>query len=195
MANYWGPQVVDISSYDAFKAAVNGNGYDVDNTYGAQCVDAFMLINYNLGYAAPYASTGNTGYAYGMWTVEWARTWNASDKYELIYDKTQIKRGDMIIFAASYYYPTTGHNAFADEDYRPNDPDHINVLGQNQFYGVPFPNGGKCFNVEETILGNLFLGAFRYKGWIQPTPTVRTEVKDDFPWPVAWKNWPGFKRY
>lgn len=182
MAYYYGPQTIDITSYDTFRNAVLGNGYDVDYSYGAQCVDAFMLLNYNLGYVPPYASTGNTGYAYGMWTVESARIWNASDKYDLIYDKTQIKRGDMIVFSASYYYPTTGHNAFADENYRPNDPDHINVLGQNQLFGASFPTGGKCFNVEETILGSLFLGAFRLRQWQQPTPPGPTVRRGKFPW-------------
>ena len=180
MTYYYGPQTIDITSYDAFKNAVNGNGYDVDGSYGAQCVDAFMLLNYNLGYSAPYASTGGTGYAYGMWTVDSARTWNASDKYDLIYDKTQIKRGDMIVFAASYYYPTTGHNAFADEDYT--NPSSIRVLGQNQLYGASFPTGGKCFNVEYTVLDTLFLGAFRLKQWQQPTPPVKKEAKHKFPW-------------
>lgn len=183
MAYYYGPQTIDITSYDTFRNAVNGNGYDVDYSYGAQCVDAFMLLNYNVGgYPYPYLRLGENGHSYEMWTDVTARLWNASDKYLLIYNKEQIKRGDMVVFSASYYYPTFGHNAFADEDYNPSDPDHLMVLGQNQLYGATFPTGGKCFNVEQTILGNLFLGAFRLIQWQHgpgPTPQI---TRSKFPW-------------
>lgn len=190
MAYYYGPTTVDISSYDAFKAAVNGNGWDVDSSYGAQCVDAFMLINYNLGYPSPYAWAGPLGYSYEMWTDTTARARNASDKYDLIYNLTDVKRGDMIVFSSAVG-GGYGHNAFADEDY--NGQEYINCLGQNQ-YGAPFPTGGACFNVYG-ISSAAFLGAFRLKAWHSLPEPVFEEDEERFPWPVAWANWKGFKRH
>ena len=84
MANYWGPQTVDITSYDTFRNAILNNCYDLDGAFGAQCVDLFKLLNYNVGYPSPYANTGPDGYAYEMWSDATARAWNASDKYDLI---------------------------------------------------------------------------------------------------------------
>lgn len=180
MANYTGPQVVDITSYDTFRAAVNGNGYNVNSDqYGAQCVDAFMLLNYNVGgYTFPYAKAEPNGYAYELWDDPTSRAWNASDKYTLIERLEDVQRGDMMVFGPSYYYPTFGHNTFADQNYNPSDPEHINALGQNQLNGVPFPGGGKCFNVESTLTLN-FLGAFRLKSWnsTPPSPPVPPQSK------------------
>ena len=193
MAYHYGPTTVDITSYDSFKAAVNGSGWDVDGIYGAQCVDAFMLLNYNLGYPSPYAWAGPLGYSYEMWTNPTARARNASDKYDLIYNLADVKRGDMIIFNSSVG-GGYGHNAFADEDY--NGQTYIQCLGQNQ-YGAPFPTGGACFNVYG-ISSGAFLGAFRLKSWgggPGPEPEVAEEYKKHFPWPVAWRSWNGFKRY
>ena len=71
------------------------------------------------------------------------------------------------------------------KEYNPNDPEHINALGQNQLNGVPFPGGGKCFNVESTLTLN-FLGAFRLKSWnstppTPPTPPATSERKSRLP--------------
>lgn len=175
MAEYhYGPTTVNITSYDTFKADVNGNGWDVDGLYGAQCVDAFMLLNYNLGYPAPYAWSGSNN-AKGMWTDPISRARNASDKYDLIYNLSDVKRGDMIIVDIW----TDGHNAFADEDY--NGQTYLNCLGQNQ-YGDPFPTGGTCFNVYPISVSN-FLGAFRLKSWIPPVPpTPVNRSANKFPW-------------
>ena len=184
MAYYYGPTTVDITSYDTFKAATNGNGWDVDGLYGAQCVDAFMLINYNLGYPAPYAWAGPLGYSYEMWTEPTARARNASDKYDLIYNLSEVKRGDMIVFSSAVG-GGYGHNAFADENY--NGQAYIQCLGQNQF-GAPFPTGGACFNVYG-ILSSAFLGAFRLKQWQQPTPPTPTTKKHKFPWFIYVNKW------
>lgn len=175
MAEYhYGPTTVNITSYDTFKAEVNGNGWDVDGLYGAQCVDGFMLLNYNLGYPSPYAWSGSNN-AKGMWTDPVSRARNASDKYDLIYNLSDVKRGDMIIVDIW----NDGHNAFADEDY--NGQTYLNCLGQNQ-YGETFPTGGACFNIYPISVSN-FLGAFRLKTWtppVPPTPVGRTANK--FPW-------------
>lgn len=177
MAYYYGPTTVNISSYDAFKADVNGNGWDVDGYYGAQCVDAFMLINYNLGYPDPYAWAGPLGYSYEMWTDTTARARNASDKYDLIYNLSDVKRGDMIVFSSAVG-GGYGHNAFADEDY--NGQTYIPCLGQNQ-YGPSFPTGGACFNVYG-IQSAAFLGAFRLKQWHTTPPSPSPARGGKFPW-------------
>ena len=177
MAYYYGPTTVDISSYSAFKDAVLGNGWDVDGLYGAQCVVAFMLINYNLGYPSPYAWAGPLGYSYEMWTDTTARARNASDKYDLVYNLSDVQVGDMIVFDSSVG-GGYGHNAFADEVYT--GQQYIQCLGQNQ-YGPSFPTGGACFNVYG-ISASAFLGAFRLKQWHsgpQPEPGLE---RGHFPW-------------
>ena len=170
---HYEPTTVNITSYDTFKADVNGNGWDCDGLYGAQCVDAFMLLNYNLGYSSPYAWSGSND-AKGMWTDPISRARNASDKYDLIYNLSDVKRGDMIIVDIW----TTGHNAFADEDYT--GQTYLNCLGQNQ-YGVSFPTGGACFNIYPISTSN-FLGAFRLKQWhSQGGGVARKHAKQKFP--------------
>lgn len=182
MAYYYGYVTVDVSSYDAFRNDVYGNGYDCDGLYGAQCLDAFMLLNFNIGGVSagyydgpPYVKAGPNESAYETWTVLASRIYNAADNYDLIYNLTDVKRGDMIIFSGPY---SPGHNALADEDYNPLHPSYIAVLGQNQ-NGSYFPGGGACFNVIN-FQTSLFLGAFRLKSWNQgPTPV---QVKHKFPW-------------
>lgn len=177
MANYWGPQTVDISSYDNFRNAIIGNGYDVDNLFGAQCIDLFKLINYNLGYPSPYAKTGPNGYVSECWTNTSSRIWNQSDKYDLITDITQLQRGDMVIMDGTTTNPP-GHNAFCDSNYG-DYSGYIPVVGQNQG-GTPFPGGGAVTNIINWPLDN-FLGAFRLKAWHEsPTPTIIKKSK--FPW-------------
>ena len=179
MAHYSGYVTITTSSYDAFKSAVNGNSYDADGVAGCQCVDLAKEINYNLGFSSPYWDTGGTGSAYGGWSVESARTFNAGTRYTLVYDKTQIKRGDMIVF--NYFTGNPyGHVGFADEDY--NGSNTIRILSQNNG-GTPVPGGGTTVNVANYSL-SYFLGAFRLNSWqpIPPTPTESTEHR--FPWAI-----------
>lgn len=181
MAYYYGYVTVDVSSYDAFRAEVLGNGYDCDGLYGAQCLDAFMLLNYNIGGVSagyydgpPYVKAGPNEYASECWTLLASRIYNASDNYDLIYNLSDVKRGDMIIFAGA-----PGHNALADADYDPiQHSQYIPCLGQNQG-GDYFPTGGACFNVIGNNV-NAFLGAFRLKRW-HTGPSPSTE-KSKFPW-------------
>lgn len=160
-------------SYDAWKAAVNGNGYDADGFYGDQCWDLTAEFWYNLGFPQGYPNTGGTGAAYGIWD---ARTLNAGNAFDLIYDKTQIRRGDVIVydqFPANPY----GHVGFADQDYQ--GTDDIQILSQNNG-GTPYQPGGSYTNVNNYTLA-YFRGAFRYRNWITP-PTPGTQRKSKFPW-------------
>lgn len=185
---------INTSSYDAFRAdaltrAGQGLGYDVDEYYGYQCWDLAAELWMNLPEFAGhglYPQTGPNYAAAECWTV--SRTQNAGNSFDLIYNLTDVKRGDVIVLGPSPI-SDVGHIAFADEDY--NGTNYMDLLGQNQvnpslYYGhIP----------TVTNLGvTAFLGAFRYKGWEQPEPETTTEIKKHFPWPVAWNHWGGFKR-
>jgi len=168
MSSYKGWIKVDVSSYDAFKRAVLGNGYDVDGAYSFQCYDGAAVQLYST--TGRKLSTGGTGAARGCWEVVSARTYNAGSEYDLIGNKTQIKRGDMIVWSMNTRW---GHIGFADEDY--NGSGYIKVLGQNQ----KGDGSGYPFTVISLSLAT-FLGAFRYKPWaVQPEPEPEPEPKPD----------------
>ena len=154
--------VIPIGTYQAFRDAVIGRKFDLDQSYGAQCWDGACLLWEQLG---RWLYTGN-GCAYGCWTLE--RDRNAGIDFELIWDKRDIKRGDVIVFGCGEY----GHIGFADEDY--SGKDYIRLLGQNQ-------SPDMAFCVVNMALGS-FLGAFRFKKWEvipDPTPEPIPEPSDD----------------
>ena len=165
-----------VTSYDAWKAAVNGNGYNANqDQFGDQCWDLTAEFWYNIGFPQGYPSTGGTGAAYGCWD---ARTLNAGNAFDLIYDKTDIKRGDVVVYN---HFPGNdfGHIGFADEDYPGHDA--INILSQNNG-GTPYSGGGSYTNVNDYDL-QYFLGAFRYKGWQHsPYITAQPPKRKKFPW-------------
>lgn len=150
---------ISIGSYDQFRAQVLGNGFDIDGAYGNQCWDGCALLWQQIGRTL---QTGN-GCAYGCWTLK--RDANAGSNFELIANKANVKRGDVVVFQGGKY----GHIGFADENYLGGT--YIKLLGQNQ----GGPNGN--FNVINMSMAG-FLGAFRFKGWIaspsnpQPVPTT-----------------------
>ena len=178
---------VDISSFDAFKNATLGNGYDIDGHYGYQCWDYGALLWGNIGryghqgtpYNYPYLSTGGTGYAYGIWL---ARTENATDQFELIFNLSDVKKGDLVILDKGRYVgDVAGHDAYADEDY--NGTNTLRLLGQNQ------ENSSEQYGHVVT-LDNMnvskFLGAFRFKQWIAPPPPPppSSTRKKHYPWAI-----------
>ncbi len=150
---------VPHDSYENFRNAVNGNGYDIDGSWGAQCYDGAGLLWMQLGL---WLSTGGTGAAKGCWLN--ARDENAGNNFELIYDKGQVQRGDVVVFSCGEF----GHIGFADEDF--NGGSYIRLLGQNQG-GTAYPGGGSNFNVINMGMST-FIGAFRYKAWkkVEPAP-------------------------
>ena len=153
-----GYMAVAHESYDAFRNQVNENAYDVDNTYGAQCWDGVSLLWWNVTSNHRGFDTGGTGRAKGGWQVESARNVNAGTEFELITDKTKIKRGDILVFSLG----DTGHVGFADQDY--NGTNDISVFGQNQNYVPSFST--------YTYSLSTFIGAFRYKVWSDHEPPV-----------------------
>lgn len=155
---------ISIGSYDQFRAQVIGKGFNLDDAYGAQCWDGTALLWQQLGRTL---QTGN-GCAYGCWTLK--RDANAGSNFELITNKANVKRGDVVVFQGGQY----GHIGFADENYQGGT--YIKLLGQNQG-GAAYPGGGSAFNVINMSMAG-FLGAFRFKGWVasqnnpQPQPTT-----------------------
>lgn len=148
MGNYYS---VPIDSYEPFRSAVIGRGYDLDNAHSFQCWDGACLLWQQLG---RWLYTGN-GCASGCWNLE--RDRNAGDDFELIWKKEDIKRGDVVVFGCGEF----GHIGYADEDYCGNQ--YIRLLGQNQSDDMKF-----CV-INMSL--QTFLGAFRFKKWIQhPAP-------------------------
>lgn len=174
-------ETVDITSYDAFRADVMGRGFNVDGQYGYQCWDLGATLWGNTGnYAYPYLSTGGTGYAYGCWTVEWARNQNAGNDFDLVWNLSDVKRGDMLILDRGRFSgDVSGHNAFADEDY--NGTTTMYLVGQNQ--ENPSATYGHVTTCNQMSVAK-FLGAFRYKAWnsTPPTPPTPTQKQNHFKW-------------
>lgn len=165
--------ILPVDSYDNWKAAVNNNGFNADGSYGDQCWDLCAEFWYSLGFPQGYPTLAGTHSAYGAWD---ARTLNAGNAFDLIYDKTQILRGDVIVYDHFTGNPD-GHIGFADQDYQ--GTDNINILSQNNG-GTPYAQGGTYTNVANYTLA-YFRGAFRLKAWHQ-SPTPSTQSSTRFPW-------------
>lgn len=143
--------VVNISTYDAFRAEVIDKGFNIDGAYGAQCWDGAGLLYQQV---SMWLQTGN-GCAYGCWTLK--KDANLGSRFIAITDQYKVRRGDLVVFRAGEY----GHIGFADQDYHGGG--YIKLLGQNQG-GKPYPGGGSNFNVINMSMAT-FLGAFRLKEW------------------------------
>lgn len=153
--------VVNINTYDAFRNEVLGKGYDVDNAYGYQCWDGCALLWQQIGRSL---LTGN-GCASGCWTLK--RDVNAGNDFTLITNKSDVRRGDVVVFSTGQY----GHIGFADENY--NGGASIRLLGQNQGGTPKGAAGGAGFNVINMSMAT-FLGAFRFKNWTTSGSTTPT---------------------
>ena len=177
MANYSGLVTVDISSYNAFKNAIIGNGYDVDGLFGYQCVDLAKLLAGNAGRPSPYWSSQPDGYAYEGWTTPSSREYNAADYFTLVYNKSDVKQGDLVVINNTTSNPY-GHIAFADSDWD-NSTTTALLLGQNQ--ENPSATVGH-FTTLTNVNVTTFLGAFRFTAWQQPVPPTPTSKRTNFPW-------------
>jgi len=155
MATYYGYVDVPHSSYDAWRSATISNMYDLDGYYSGQCWDYTALCYAQYGLTL-YTKPGG-GVARECWTV--SRALNSQPPFESVYNKTEIKRGDILVFGAGY----AGHICFADEDY--NGTDYIRCLGQNQRGS----GGGYPATLDNFSLAS-FLGAFRNTNWQGDTP-------------------------
>ena len=192
MAIHYGYVTIPHATYDEWRNATNGEGYNFDYQYGCQCYDLAVEFWWNVGFPQGFPVSGvpgqgNTGNAYDIWTY---RNYNVNSNgvtyFDLITNVNEIKRGDVLIFNYTSYNPY-GHVAWADVDYSswtpdPYHPYEFPVLSQNNG-GTPDPSGGALTNIHGYDI-RLFLGAFRYKEWesTPPTPPTPTEKKHHFPW-------------
>ena len=169
---------VDVphATYDDWRRNTIGQEYDLDGWYGCQCWDYASLFWRNVGFAVGFPQTGSGGYAYECWTN--SRFINAGNEFDLIELLANVKKGDIVVLDQGRFAgDTAGHIAFADEDYHGGSL--LQLVGQNQ----ENPSAVYGYKVTADIMSVIkFLGAFRYKGWINPpTPTDEDEEKN-FPW-------------
>lgn len=160
--------VVNVKTPQGFANDVLGRCIDVDNFAGSQCWDEMDVFFEN--YAKHPLYTCGTGAAKG--TIEdgcWQK--NATDKFVMIWDKTKLQAGDIVVFSTGQW----GHIGMAMGDYNNG---YITLLGQNQG-GEACPGGGSAGNIINISLRD-FIGAFRPKSYIKPEP--KPEPK---PTPVA----------
>ena len=187
MAQYNGYRYVPHGSYNAWRAAVLGNGYNVDYSYGNQCWDLVALLYWQYGLTLITRPGGN-GTAEDCWYR--SRQANSKPPFISLTGKENIRRGDILVWSAGNMQNATGHIAFADMNYsQRNSRGQIQCLGQGQ--------GSSVTNI--VWIGTNIIGIFRNTKWDStpspdPTPTPTTIKRDNFPWPVAWKHWPNFKR-
>ena len=165
---------ISTNTYDAFRTdalnrASQGLGYDVDGFYGMQCWDLAAELWQNIGFGGGYPVTGANHYASECWTN--SKEINKGTEFDLIYDVTALKRGDVIVLDASPI-SSTGHIAFCDENY--NGTNRMNLLGQNQV--DPSPTVGHIPTVTNLSI-SAFLGAFRYHAWQYEKPPRKTHFK------------------
>ncbi len=142
-----------------FKDYTINKCWDTDNfPEGAksQCWDLGDLFWQN--YSGRNLSTCGTGGAKGAWLC---KEQNAGDEFDLIYDKTQLKAGDWVIFNGGQW----GHVGMALGGYNNG---YVALLGQNQG-GYTCPEGGQATNIINISLKD-FAGAFRPKTYEKPSP-------------------------
>lgn len=148
---------VPYDTYNNFKNAVLGRGYDIDNAYGWQCWDGAALLWQQMGLIL---YTGN-GKAIGCWDLK--RDVNKYDKFDLIYNVGDLKVGDVVCMRPNHIGFFDGWNG-----------QYMRILGQNQGGTPTNPQGGSAFNIVN-INKSTFAGAFRYRAWnTQPTPPSPT---------------------
>lgn len=162
----------EYDTYTHWRDYALSHAVNVDWAFGNQCFDICALLWYQYGLRL---ETGN-GYAYGCYALK--KDVNARHPFIKVEHKTNIKKGDCIVFFASGLN-YTGHICFADENY--NGSDYIKCLGQNQGQGSGV---GKASNIVNVSL-KTFLGGFRNTSWgsDDPEPPVPSVTKKTtFPW-------------
>ena len=191
MAQYNRYLPIPHSSYNEWRTATIGNGYNVDAAFGNQCWDYCAELWYQYGLRLITKPAGNGGAA-DCWLI--SKDANARPPFIAVYGKENIKRGDVIITDRNNGRGT-GHICFADEDY--NGTNYLNMLGQ-----VPSIHGQNGVVSADRLSISLFLGIFRNTMWTSqpepPEPPVppynppegNTDWKRDrFPWAIALQHW------
>ena len=172
---------VPHATYDEFRNATLGNGYNVDGMYGNQCWDYIALLYWQYDLTLITKTGGGT--AADCWNI--SRQANSQPPFEAVVGKENIKRGDVIVIGSSLL-SSTGHICIADQDYEVTPDGRIWCLGQNQGHGSSAP-------VTRDRVGlTYFLGIFRNTEWQGTPPTPPTSAstkKRKFPFVIAWKHW------
>lgn len=190
MAQYNGYVAIPHQSYNQWRQNTLGNGYNVDFMYGDQCWDFCALLYWQYGLTLVTKAGG--GVAADCWNV--SRQANSKRPFISITGKENIRRGDILVWNKSSS-SSTGHIAFADENYRTSgDKSRIWTLGQ-----APTMHGLYGGVHRDQFSLNNFLGIFRNTLWdsdpgpTPPTPTpTSTSKKHKFPWAIAWNHWDNF---
>lgn len=157
----------DFTTFDSFIQSTNGR------TIGeGECWDYINLIWNHLGskywtYPPSDPSATNHGVKWGVLNSE-ALAANQITGLTFISDKTQLKRGDIVITTTGTY----GHGGFINSDYN---GDYL-----YQFYS-------QNYNYRESVALDTysltdFAGAFRVDDWNQPIPPTPNIKKTKFPW-------------
>lgn len=171
MAQYNRYVQVPHGSYNQWRNATLGNGYNVDyytssGGWGNQCWDYCALCYRQYGLTLITKAGGGT--AYDCWAVSrWA---NTKPPFISLTGVQNIKRGDIII--TKNPRSKTGHICFADENYRTSgNKTRLWCVGQNQ-------RGSSALPVtRDEISIAYFVGLFRNTFWSgaepepEPTPT------------------------
>lgn len=170
MAQYNRYVQVPHGSYNQWRNATLGNGYNVDyfasGGSGNQCWDYAALCYRQYGLTLITKAGGGT--AYDCWAV--SRWVNTQPPFISMTGVQNIKRGDIII--TKNPRSRTGHICFADENYRHSgNKKRLWCVGQNQ-------RGSSALPVtRDEIDITYFVGLFRNTFWIghepepEPTPT------------------------
>lgn len=159
MAQYNNYVIVPHLSYEQFKNATLGNGYNVDAWYrggwGNQCWDYIALLYYQYGLTL-YTKVGG-GSAKDCWLV--SKNANARYPFIAVEGIQNIKRGDVIVTNASPW-TKNGHICLADENYRTSgDRNKLYCIGQHQRGSTSLPVTRDELNIS------YFLGIFRNTTW------------------------------
>lgn len=152
---------INISSWRAFRAAIMGHGYDIDNMYGWQCWDGAALLWQQLGLAL---LTGN-GLAIGCWDLK--RNVDKYNKFDLVTDVNHLSPGDVVVMRPNHIGFFNGYAG-----------NYMIIDAENQG-GARGPNGGMAFN-EVRIPKSAFAGAFRLRAWhAAPKPAPKPAHKSN----------------
>ena len=165
---------VDYSSFDRFIATTNGQ------TIGAgECWDYVNLVWSHLGsryytYPPSNPQATNHGIKWGVLNNE-ARQANTINHLTFISDKTQLKRGDIVITVDGEF----GHGGFMDEDWD----------GDRQYYIYSQNYAGRRSVARDRYRLTYFGGAFRYDAWYTPPPPPPPYLrKNKFKWVLYCKK-------
>lgn len=161
----------DFTSFNAFISTTNGRSIG-----NGECWDYINLIWSHLGsryytYPPSDPTSTNHGVKWGVLNAE-ALSYNIITGLTYISDKTQLKRGDIVVSLEGTY----GHAGFINSDYS----------GEHN-YGFYTQNyAGRRSVALDTYDLHDFGGAFRYNAWTTPpVPSSGSKVtRRKFKWAI-----------